>query len=326
VSHAKRTAGEPILVLEDDSNNLGMLQAILSGAGHQVVGVQCGQDAINALVNGNFAAAILDIHLPDMSGLDVLRVLHERQLNVPSIVLSGDSSIDSAITALRLAAFDYMRKPADPSQLVALVERAIKTHRDKTHLETIRLGQQPLVSDPTTALGRWEHRALHDPLTGLPNRALLADRLLIAIAASDRSGRPVAVLFVDIDRFKQVNDSCGHAVGDQVLIRAAERLSSAMRASDTIARMGGDEFVAVLPDLDGPHASTAVITKIQTLFAEPLNIGARIMTVSCSIGCAVYPQDGITPAELLEFADRSMYASKRRLTLRPASSMSDNDL
>ena len=304
------SADEPdsILVLEDDANHLAMLKTILTHAGHRVVGVQRGRDAIDALVGGSFAAAVLDIHLPDMTGLEVLRALREHDVNVPTIMLSGDSSIESAITALRLAAFDFVRKPAEPDKLVALVGRAIDEHHARD-----RLGWQGATPEQIADIRRWEHQALHDCLTGLPNRKLLLDRLTQGLAAARRSGHSLAVLFFDVDRFKGVNEQYGHAVGDRVLQGVAARLAAAMRASDTIARLGGDEFVAVLSDIDLGGISV-VVEKLHALFDKPLMIGALPIHVQCSIGCAVYPPEGASPEELLDRADRAMFTNKHALS------------
>lgn len=433
-----KATSAPILILEDDADGLAMLEAVLVGVGHRVVGVQRGNDAIEALIQGDFAAAVLDVHVPDMTGLDVLRVLRERAVDVPVVMLTGDSSIDSAITALRFGAFDFVRKPFDPVQLVALVARAVAAHRDENlrrirtsqveriadihrfllerssdvvvaidpsgrvvfcnepasrrlrcpinevqgtqvlrwihpsdhrrvaaalvHLESNRYcdglilrfipaaepdacacgeannaialritaawlpAPSQVAGDPPAGriyciahdLGRggnldstWEHQAFHDALTGLPNRALLADRLVQAIARAERSGRMVAVLFIDIDRFKQVNDEHGHLVGDKLLQGVATRLAAATRASDTIARVGGDEFVSVVTDLEDVAASQVIVAKLHAQFASPFAVGEQLLNVRCSIGLALYPDDATAPEALLERADQSMYASKR---------------
>lgn len=153
-------------------------------------------------------------------------------------------------------------------------------------------------------------RALHDTLTGLPNRALLDDRLTAALASAHRQHGPLSLLLIDLDGFKEVNDELGHFAGDQVLVEVAKRLTSALRESDTAARLGGDEFVALLP-------ATALAGAIETawtlneIIAKPVTIGATARSVSASIGIATFPEHGRDAASLVAAADAAMYEAKR---------------
>ncbi len=156
------------------------------------------------------------------------------------------------------------------------------------------------------------HMAHHDDLTGLPNRALLDDRLAQALVQARRSGRAVALLFVDLDGFKFVNDSFGHAVGDAMLIAVAARLSGVLREGDTVARLGGDEFVLMLVDLDRAEDAARVAQKVLSALAQPLLVHARSLHASASIGVSVYPGDGATGEQLLTHADVAMYRAKQR--------------
>ncbi|HSP39241.1 MAG TPA: EAL domain-containing protein, partial [Frankiaceae bacterium] len=153
------------------------------------------------------------------------------------------------------------------------------------------------------------HRALHDDLTGLPNRALLADHLQTACARAERSGSLVAVLFLDLDDFKEVNDSLGHVAGDQILIEVATRLRGCMRETDTAARRGGDEFVVVCEDLRNPDEARRVADRIDRALATPMTAGATQVQVTVSIGIAT--TDGSAdPEDLLRGADTAMYRAK----------------
>ncbi|MEP6888861.1 MAG: diguanylate cyclase [Nitrospirales bacterium] len=157
-------------------------------------------------------------------------------------------------------------------------------------------------------------RGLHDGLTGLPNRALLEDRLEQAVADARRHAWTLAVMFIDLDHFKDINDSYGHQVGDTVLRMVAGRLKTALRAGDTVSRQGGDEFVCLMQEIkeeaDVAHIATKVIDGISTICALE---GATI-TVRPSIGIALYPRDGDTPALLLKRADAAMYRAKQTKT------------
>ncbi|MEH6437988.1 EAL domain-containing protein [Massilia sp. DD77] len=152
--------------------------------------------------------------------------------------------------------------------------------------------------------------ANHDALTGLPNRALLQDRLAQAIAHAHRNGSQVAVMFIDLDRFKHVNDSLGHDAGDRMIVEIARRLSSTLRDSDTVARQGGDEFVVVLPDLAGEEDAATVAEKLLENLFQPLVLCGQEVFPTGSIGIAMYPRDGQDSATLLKNADTAMYRSK----------------
>jgi diguanylate cyclase (GGDEF)-like protein/PAS domain S-box-containing protein len=156
------------------------------------------------------------------------------------------------------------------------------------------------------------HLAYHDQLTGLPNRALLEEHLHLAVARGDRERSQLALLYVDLDNFKLVNDSLGHAAGDRLLEMVAERIDGVVRSSDLVARQGGDEFLVLLTDVqaDGAAAAENVARKILTALEEPFRIGAAEFEIGASVGIAAYPSDGSTPSELLRAADSAMYQAK----------------
>ncbi|MDI6687886.1 MAG: diguanylate cyclase [Desulfobacterales bacterium] len=153
--------------------------------------------------------------------------------------------------------------------------------------------------------------AYHDSLTGLPNRKLFSDRLGIALAQAQRNQKGVAVSMLDLDKFKNVNDTLGHDVGDVLLKAAAERLSAALRKGDTVARFGGDEFVLIFPDLKGTEDVIRVAQKIIDSFRKPFLIDTHQLVVTASIGIAVYSDDGIDEGVLLKNADIAMYQAKQ---------------
>ena len=156
------------------------------------------------------------------------------------------------------------------------------------------------------------HRAMHDPLTGLPNRALALDRLEGALARRRRDGRAVAVLLADLDQFKLVNDSMGHQAGDDLLVALAPRLHDAVRPSDTVARLGGDEFLVVCEQLDGPHEAIRVAERVAQAINQPIVLASGEHFVSASIGIAVAERADADPADLLRDADAAMYRAKER--------------
>jgi len=160
------------------------------------------------------------------------------------------------------------------------------------------------------AKARAQHLADHDALTGLPNRRLLEDRLTQALALSHRNRKASAVMFVDLDRFKTINDSLGHAVGDALLKEVAGRLVNQLREGDTICRIGGDEFVVVLPEVKRSSDVAHVAQKVIEQLSQPLTVEERELVVTCSIGIAVYPDDGRDAESLIRNADAAMYHAK----------------
>ncbi|HET6720295.1 MAG TPA: EAL domain-containing protein [Rhodocyclaceae bacterium] len=156
------------------------------------------------------------------------------------------------------------------------------------------------------------HQAKHDVLTGLPNRSLFEDRLHQALIHANRSQREVAVVFVDLDHFKEINDKLGHEFGDRLLITVAERLTRCLRENDTVARQGGDEFVLILTDAVDPQAITQTLQRIIASIAQPVCFDGQELAVTCSVGASVYPVDGRDAPTLLKHADIAMYRAKEQ--------------
>ena len=157
---------------------------------------------------------------------------------------------------------------------------------------------------------KFDYLAHHDALTGLPNRILFNDRLEKAIFSAKRSQKKIALLFIDLDHFKEINDSLGHDVGDTILKTVTSRLQKVLRDEDTLARLGGDEFTIILEDLDEPEDSSIIASKILLALAEVIEFDSHKLYVSSSIGISIYPDDGISAQNLLKFADSAMYKAK----------------
>jgi len=160
------------------------------------------------------------------------------------------------------------------------------------------------------SVGLLRYHAHHDALTGLPNRLQFEERLREAVASADRHGRPFAVLFLDLDSFKAVNDDLGHASGDLVLIEVARRLRRSLRASDMLARIHGDEFVIIVPEMSAPHEAGSLAQKLLAVVSHPIDVAGTTVSVHASIGVALYPNDGANPRALLRAADAAMYQAK----------------
>ena len=184
-----------------------------------------------------------------------------------------------------------------PLRVVAMIENI--SERKRAEQELIRQSQLN------------EHQALHDPLTGLPNRLLFGERIGQAIRHAERSNSKLAVVLMDLDRFKEVNDSLGHSAGDELLAKVGERMRDAIRGSDTVARLGGDEFGLLLPDLHDGEGAIPVITRIRAALERPVYVHSLPLAVEASIGIAIYPDHGTDAQSLIQKADVAMYDSKR---------------
>src|SRR5438045_1450154 len=166
------------------------------------------------------------------------------------------------------------------------------------------------ISDRKRAEEQIEFHAYHDVLTHLPNRRLFTDRLALGINRARRSGRSLAVMFIDLDHFKTVNDTFGHTAGDELLLEMSQRLRECIREDDTVARIGGDEFTIILSELRHPEDAAQVAQKILDMVQLPMTISGMPVEISASIGIALYPVDGFDVETLLRNADSAMYRAK----------------
>lgn len=167
-------------------------------------------------------------------------------------------------------------------------------------------------SQSGSEMERMSHHAQHDFLTGLPNRMLLKERLIQAIGMAGRHNKNLALLFVDLDHFKQINDALGHTTGDHLLREIAAEIESCVRVTDTVSRHGGDEFVILLPEIEARRAAVHIAKKLLTRFAVPRIVDGHELQVSLSIGIAVYPDNGLDALTLMHNADTAMYTTKKK--------------
>jgi len=198
------------------------------------------------------------------------------------------------------------KKVLDAAEKLSVVNEALEAE-----LETRNRLEQRLVTltqEEETA----RHLAFHDPLTGLPNRALFDSRLEHGLAQASRHGWNLAVMFMDLDDFKKINDVHGHDIGDAVLKTVAERLKRMTREEDTVSRHGGDEFLYLLMEVGDAHDIAAIAEKIVNAIQSPCKLSVGELVIKPSIGIAIFPQDGVAGLELLKSADRAMYEAKRK--------------
>ena len=274
-----------MLAVDDDPLARYALAAVLDATGADIVFAASGEAALEQLADGGFAAVILDIGMPGLDGFEVAREIKSSPATsaLPIIFLTGHVDERELRRGYALGAVDYLLKPIEPAVLRAKVE---------TFVDLARLRQE------AAAL---THRALHDPLTGLPNRTLFLDRLDHALQRLAREPGLVGVLFLDLDGFKDVNDRFGHDAGDRLLIEVAQRLQAAVRAVDTPARFGGDEFLVLCEHLDDADELEAVADRIAAGLRREMPV---------AIGSATTSDPLTTAEELIREADLAMLATK----------------
>ncbi len=288
------TGGRPlrVLLVEDHPTVAAMLRAMLTeiAPGAEVV-LAANLAEAHLHLAANPDVILLDLGLPDSAGLDTFVAIHDRSPGTPIVVITGLDDESLGVHAVQRGAQDYLLKiQLNLPMLTRSIRYAIERQRLLTELK---------------------HRlAFHDSLTGLPNRQLFFDRLGHAIAESRRSGQSFAVLFLDLDGFKAINDSFGHQVGDLLLQAVAQRLRNCLRASDTAARLGGDEFTIIVGGEPQPEDAAKVAEKILNALSRRFGIGAQQFFISGSIGIAVCPTDGADAETLVRNADVAMYRAK----------------
>jgi len=234
----------------------------------------------------------LDLSLPDAFGLPTVRQVHAMNPTVPVVVLSGVADQSLALQAVQQGAQDYLVKgQGHPELLVRSIRYAIERKRAEEHL---------------TYLAQYVH------LTGLVNRSLFRDRLIQAMARSKRMNQQIGLMVLDLDRFKAVNDTFGHDMGDELLKSVAERLKACVREVDSVARMGGDEFTIILEGVSSEQNILVVAKRITESIATPFELKGHQISIGISIGITIYPHDDHPVDELLKHADMAMYRAKQQ--------------
>jgi diguanylate cyclase (GGDEF)-like protein/PAS domain S-box-containing protein len=435
-----------ILIVDDEIRLLKSLENLLLNKGYQVVSAQGGLQACEKLSTHEFDLVLLDLNMGDLNGHQVMDFIAQKGIDIATIVVSGESSFSAVSKALRRGAYDYLRKPYDPEELLLTINSALekvmleKAHNSmqsrlqkseelhryivnsspdivfmldtegrftflnnkvesilgykktdligRSYLEIIeqsdsdranylfeeQFGKKQLGNRKDTWSSEFKlkakkldhtarhfevtffpierkvkssavdisgkqktltkiigtygtarditerkeaeefinFQAYHDLLTRLPNRALFKDRLNISIAQAKRNKSHVAVMFLDLDRFKVVNDTLGHAMGDRLLQAVALRLEGCVRKCDTLSRFGGDEFTLLLPSISSPEDARTIAKKVISTLKAPFDLGEHEVYVGVSVGIAVYPNAGKTVDQLIQNADVAMYHVKGR--------------
>jgi len=426
-----------ILVVDDDVRMTQSVRELLAAYGYSSMTAGGGEEALRVLAEHDIDLMLLDLNMPGVDGYQVMRQVSEHHPGTDIVVISGETTFESATEALRNGAQDFLRKPYAPDRLIQILNGVLHKQRLEQNIREVNLrleasenryrfivnnspdiiymlddeGRFAFVNDrvtgllgykPEEILGKhyselvhkedlekaryafderrtgvrashdielrllckdtslpyryFESRSItielnamgmyqkkhsgddkgffgtygvardiserkraeeiinfqlyHDLLTNLPNRALFRDRLNLAISQARRQDSQLAVMFLDMDRFKVINDSLGHLAGDQLLQAVAGRLTTCLRDSDTLARVGGDEFNLLIPDIAGREDAVMIATKIFDQLKQPVQLEGHEVFVSFSIGIALFPQDGASMEVLIKNADMAMYHTK----------------
>ena len=286
-----------ILIVDDLEANVQLLEQMLMGAGYVHITTTRDPLAVCALHRANhYDLILLDLSMPSMDGFQVMENLKEIEADDYLSVLAVTAQPAHKLRALRSGAKDFVSKPLNLDEVLLRVHNLLEV---RLLHEADRIRGKEL-----------EAQALIDPLTGLANRRLLADRMAMALVHARRNKSDMAVVYLDLDGFKQINDNLGHGVGDVLLKMAAERLLETVREEDTVARAGGDEFIISLWHVSDTDYAAAVASRAIDALAQPYDIEGNSVHITTSAGVSLYPDHGDDEETLLKSADLALYEAK----------------
>jgi len=283
-----------VLIVDDQETDVYLLKKMLAKAGYTAVASTLNPLEVCALHRKHrYDLILLDLQMPGMDGFGVMAGLKEiePQGYLSVLVVAGEP--DSMMHALQSGAKDFVSKPFDPIEVLTRIHNLLE----------VRL----LYKEAERQLRYLAH---YDPLTGLPNRKLFYESLNRALVQAAAHDWTVSVLVLDIDRFKNVNDTLGHALGDELLRQCGNRLRTCLRFNDTIARLGGDEFGLILLSAEKPEESGVVARKLREALRQPFDLAGHEVTVTASIGITLYPLDSLDAGILVKNGDTAMYRAK----------------
>ncbi len=334
-----------VLIVDDTPHNIQILSEALTQQGYQVRGAVNGSMSLISVKHLQPDVILLDIKMSDMDGYEVCRKLKSDPAteSIPVIFVSALEDALNKVKAFAVGGVDYITKPFQLPEVMARIENQLTIGRLQSDLQNQNLRLQQEVRERIAAEAQvhqlntelearvaqrthqleqeiiereqaqeqLRYRAMHDPLTHLPNRTLMMQRLEGAIARAQKSSRfAFAVLFLDCDRFKIINDSLGHCVGDQFLVAIAHRLQTCLGDTPTLARLGGDEFTVLLEGIEQTSDATAVAHTIQAALNQPFQIDGHEFFITASIGIVHSDWGYLTPVDVLRDADTAMYRAK----------------
>ena len=311
------TKTEDILIVDDTPDNLHLLSRMLTRQGYNVRKALSGPMALTAVQTVAPDLILLDIMMPEMDGYEVCQNLKAdaKTAEIPIIFLSALDDVLDKVKGFQVGGVDYITKPFQFEEVLIRVQNQLALRAAELEIRVLNAELEARVKERTQELEvantQLLEMALHDSLTGLPNRALLMTDLRRSIhQAKANLNYQFAVLFLDCDRFKVVNDSLGHLVGDELLILIAHRLSCYVKPQNTLARLGGDEFAILLTEIPNFHDVTTLSDQILQCFSQPFNLERHEIFMNASIGIVIGNCEYNEPEYLLRDADTAMYRAK----------------
>ncbi len=288
---------EIILIIDDEQDIVNLLSNLLKNEGYQIVTASNGREGIERFQEFDPGLIITDIRMPVMDGIEVLREVKTKEANTDVIILTGHSDEATAIDCLRHGAYDYFRKPLeDIDVLLNAVHRVIEKRK-------LEISNRCLIQ-------QLEELSIKDPLTGLYNYRYLQNCLDQEIELSNRYGRTFFVLVLDIDQFKNINETHGHLFGDHVLTSLSGVIQSELRASDRIFRYGGEEFLIIMNEISKEEIAGVIERLMTRIHNYSFTYEDRHDKISVSMGGAFYPQDALDKTDLIKAANKSLAKAK----------------
>ena len=296
-----------ILLVDDRPENLLALEVIIERDEYNLVKASSGEEALMHVLKYDFATILLDVQMPGIDGFETARIIQarERSKHIPIIFITANNmSPEHIFAGYTVGAVDYLLKPFDPFILKAKVERFVELHKMNRTLtkQAEQLEEQQKII---------AHMAYHDALTELPNRRQFQDTLAETLTQSKLTNQPFALMYLDMDRFKYVNDSLGHPMGDRLLRLIAERLRESVQKHDFVGRIGGDEFVILLPGTTR-ESCMQIAERIIESFNSPFFLDDYELYLTTSIGISVFPFDGEDVQALVRSSDTALYRAKEK--------------
>lgn len=296
ITSAHILAGK-VLIVDDQPANVLLLQRMLQDAGYSTIASTMKPAEVYELhAKNRYDLILLDLQMPGMDGFQVMDALRELEPDGYLPVLAVTAQPQHKLRALYGGAKDFISKPFDLPEVLMRVRNMLEVrllHKAaKEHAKVL------------------ESLALNDPLTGLANRRLLNERMAMALVHARRDKTHMAVVYIDLDGFKKINDTLGHGAGDDLLKMVARRLEHSVREEDTVARLGGDEFSLALWNVTDEAVASAVAAKVIEALGRPYTLAGQEVTVTASAGIALYPLHGADAEALMKGADKALYEAK----------------
>ena len=287
-----------VLIVDDQPVNILLLERMLSDAGYMSVTSSTDPGEVCQLHRKHhYDVILLDLMMPGTDGFQVMEGLREIETDGYLPVLALTAQPAHKLRALESGARDFVTKPFDLAEVLMRVRNLLE----------VRLLHEAARSHAALL----ESLALRDPLTGLANRRLLADRMAMALGHARRNASAMAVVYLDLDGFKEINNTLGHAAGDALLKMVAGRLVATVREEDTVARLGGDEFLIALGDINGVDDAARMAERAIEAVSQPYDLDGHLVSITTSAGIALCPVHGDDAETLINCADAALYAAKR---------------